>query len=260
MITQDGWFSWMRRVPGPADKVYAEENTAEVLIPHSAVGYYRGWITRLFSTARDADGSYTWYAAASVHVWNPYEGQCIQHYPVTASCWGAGSKLINTRAISVEHEGGAPGNESEPLTETQLRNLVRIAEDLAAWRGVNPADYWERPASGDDQLATLYEHGECVRFGSAPTSCPSGRIPWDELLKRLSGPDEDFDGVGMAIVNKPGTRRNYLLTGDRLIWLPSAAVREDVQLILGQGKPAPIAHPRLETWEWLSKHFNVKEG
>ena len=39
----------------------------------------------------------------------------------------------------------------------------------------------------DDLSANLYEHSECVRFGSAPTSCPSARIPWDRILSDLSG-------------------------------------------------------------------------
>jgi hypothetical protein len=31
----------------------------------------------------------------------------------------------------------------------------------------------------------LWEHREMVRFGAAATACPSGRIPWDELIALL---------------------------------------------------------------------------
>ena len=43
MISQDGWFDWCERIPGPAVKVYSEANTATMFLPHSAVGYYGGW-------------------------------------------------------------------------------------------------------------------------------------------------------------------------------------------------------------------------
>ena len=114
----------------------------------------------------------------------PYDGACIQHYPLTASCWTSGSREANTRGVAFEIEGGAPGRESEPLTEAQTRALERILGDIAAWKGVIN-DYWRRPQGGHDLNATLYEHRECVRFGSSPTACPSRRIPWDELLRRL---------------------------------------------------------------------------
>jgi len=40
--------------------------------------------------------------------------------------------------------------------------------------------------------ATLFEHREMVRYGSAPTACPSGRIPWDRII----------GGINMALVSK----------------------------------------------------------
>jgi len=184
-ITPDGWFDWMRREPGPPDKVYSQPNAVDFYVAHSAVGYYGGWANRLFSTARDASGRYTAYAAVSTHGWIPYNGACIQHYPLTASCWASGSRAANTRGVAFETEGGAPGRESEPLTEAQKQALLRILGDIAAWKGVSNR-YWRRPAGANDLDATLYEHRECVRFGSGATACPSDRIPWDELLNRLT--------------------------------------------------------------------------
>jgi hypothetical protein len=185
-ISPDGWFDWMRREPGPPDKLYSQPNAVDFYVAHSAVGYYGGWAGRLFSTARDASGHYTPYAAVSTHGWIPYGGDCLQHYPLSASCWASGSREANTRGVAFEIEGGAPGNESEPLTAAQRAALRRILEDIAAWKGETNA-YWRRPVSGRDKDATLYEHRECVRFGSGPTACPSDRIPWDELLADLGG-------------------------------------------------------------------------
>lgn len=183
-ITADGWFDWMRREPGPPDKVYSERNRVDFYVAHSAVGYYGGWAGRLFSRERDAAGRYSAYAAVSAHGWIPYDGACLQHYPITASCWTSGSRGANTRGVAFETEGGVSGRESEPLTEAQTAALARILADIAAWKGV-PNAYWRRPAGLQDLDATLYEHRECVRFGSAPTACPSGRIPWGELMRRL---------------------------------------------------------------------------
>ena len=179
MISQDGWFDWMERRPGPSDKIYSQRNAVTGLVPHSAVGYYPGWASRLFSTERLPNGQYTDYAAASVHIWNPYAGVCYQHYPITDSCWGSGSRFPNTNFVSMECEGGPPGNESEPLTDDQIDVMIRVMADLSAWKG---GIKWSRPASPTDTMATLYEHNECRRWGSVPTACPSSRIPWEEVL------------------------------------------------------------------------------
>ncbi len=184
-VTSDGWFDWMQREPGPPDKLYSQPNAVDFYVAHSAVGYYAGWANRLFSRARDASGRYTSYAAASTHGWIAYDGNCLQHHPLTASCWASGSREANTRGVAFEFEGGAPGKESEPLTEAQQQALERILNDIAAWKGVTNA-YWRRPPNDRDPNATLYEHRECVRFGSRPTACPSDRIPWAEMLARLS--------------------------------------------------------------------------
>ncbi len=184
-LTPDGWFDWMKREPGPPDKVYSQPNAVDFYVAHSAVGYYGGWASRLFSTARDASGRYATYAAVSTHGWIPYDGACLQHYPLMASCWASGSREANMRGVAFEIEGGAPGRESEPLSEPQKQALERILGDIVGWKGVTN-DYWRRPANDRDLNATLYEHRECVRFGSAPTACPSNRIPWPEIIGRLT--------------------------------------------------------------------------
>jgi hypothetical protein len=187
MITPDGWFDWAERNPGPAEKVYSEPNSAIGYVPHSMVGQLNGWYSRLFCMDRTPDGRFTDYAAASVHGSVLRGGQVIQHYPITASCWASGSRYPNTHFVAFEHESvytaGHP-DESIPLTGPQVEATVRIIRELAQARSWTA----RRPKDGADLTATLYEHRECRRWGSAGTSCPSGRIPWDVIVNALEVP------------------------------------------------------------------------
>lgn len=244
MINQDGWFDWMERRPGPADKVNSNWNNVRLYIPHSAVGYYGGWQSRLFSQDRRSDGLYTAYAAASVHGWINYDGTCIQHYSIFSSCWASGSLWPNNNGISFENEGGY-SPENEPLTVEQVLANVRILVDLAAWKNEG-LDYWRRPTSVGDLNATLYEHRECTRWGSAPTACPSNRIPWDEILNQLStlanspppptpAPDLQLD---LTIAQNTLRAINAFSSG-RLIGVPgySSDTIEVHQIVNGEGRP-----------------------
>lgn len=180
----DGWLDWAIRVPGPPDKRYSQPNVARGYVPHSAVGFYAGWESRLFSTERDSDDPtrYSRYAAASVHGWIAYDGSVIQHYPFTVSCWASGNRHANTNFVAFENEGGPPGDESERLTAKQIAANVRIMRELSAWKDWKPS----RPKNRTDRTATLYEHHECVRlWGGNATACPSKRIPWQRMLRTL---------------------------------------------------------------------------
>jgi len=145
------------------------------------VGRLAGWYSRLFDMSRLPDGRFTANAAASVHGSVLLDGMVIQHYPFTASCWASGSRYPNTHFVAFENESqytaGRP-DEGLPLTDAQVAANTRIIYDLCRWRGWTP----KRPVSASDVAATLYEHRECLRWGSAPTACPSGRIPWDRLI------------------------------------------------------------------------------
>lgn len=189
-ITADGFFDWMDRVPGPADKVYSTPNAAMMYLPHSAVGYYPGWASRLFNLERLPNGRYTPYAAASVHGWLPKMGTPKQHYPIFASCWASGSFYPNTMGVAFENEGGPPGNESEPLTDWQVSCNIKAIQELIEFR---QWDTVRRPTDQWDVGAQLYEHNECTRWGSEPTACPSGRIPWDRIIAALQEEDEMKD-------------------------------------------------------------------
>lgn len=192
-IDAQGWLDWSARDPGPPEKQYFDRatgqplvNAAAVYIPHSAVGdNYSAWRDgRLWNMQRDAQGNFTPQGRASVHGWIYKNGHVIQHYPFHVTCWSSGSFPINIRAVAFENQGGAdtPATVSEPLTPAQTDANVRIIRELAAAKGWTP----RRPVNAADMTATLTEHRECVRFGSAPTACPSGRIPWTTILKELT--------------------------------------------------------------------------
>ncbi len=221
MLTGDGWFDWMDRVPGPPDKVYAKRNTAQIYLPHSAVGYYPGWASRLFSNERTGTclhggvhlplgGDYTSYAAASVTGWIPFSGPVIQHYSIFDSCWASGSWYPNTNGIAFENEGGAPGNFMQPLNPYQIEVNTRIALDLQTYHVSRGSTLWvhpRRPNSATDLMAQLYEHGECTRWGSSPTACPSERLRnvWPLILAALNEqepedmPDPRLDQIFMKL-------------------------------------------------------------
>ena len=221
-ITPDGWLDWAERVPGPADKIYSQPSAASLYVPHSAVGYYGGWASRLFSTARTGfcrhggvhlslGGDYTPYAAASVHGWIAYDGSVTQHYPFTASCWASGVEFLNLNGIAFENEGGYDPH-NEPLTDAQNDANIRIIKELVVMAGWTP----RRPVDANDQTATLYEHHENVRWpGHLATACPSNRIPWGLWLSRLQG---------AAMSSQSVDRYNW--------WIVEAFDEQEVQLDL----------------------------
>ena len=110
-------------------------------------------------------------APLSWHFSVPKYGESFyQHYPIYKATWANGGPGANRRFFSIEHEGYA----GEPLTEHQIECDVAII----TWAMDNDVRPWPCFARED----TLFEHSEMVRFGSSPTACPSGRIPWQEVI------------------------------------------------------------------------------
>jgi hypothetical protein len=181
MITTDGWLGWAERMPGrPASGpgFNAGVNGARGLIFHSAEGFAA---TMLSPTSRWGyySAEYPW------HLSNLLDGRLVQHYPFHVRCWHGSA--FNQEYVGMEHEGRTPdGSPVGPvLNEGQIANAVRVASDLGEWKGWTP----RRPVSDMDLTATLYEHNETVRFGGTATQCPSHRIPWDEILRRIAMPE-----------------------------------------------------------------------
>jgi len=102
----------------------------------------------------------------------PKRGEAFyQHYPIYKVCWHGGGPGANGRFFGIEHEGVA----GEPLTDHQIECDVAII----AWALDNDVVPWPGFIRDD----TLWEHNQMTRFGSAPTACPSGRIPWQEVIE-----------------------------------------------------------------------------
>jgi len=166
-MIKDGWFDWAIRDPGPINKTNIGINPAIGVIPHSAEGYWLFLRTLLWDPNRRA----SWGAS------NLADGRFFQHYSVHARTWTSGAGWPNNNFFAFENEGIA----SEPLTDAQVDNIVRVIRDLSTAKNWEP----RRPSHPRELDATLYEHNECVRFGAAPTACPSGRIPWGRILAEL---------------------------------------------------------------------------
>lgn len=188
-LITDGWVSWATRRPGVADKVYSQMNSERGIVLHSIVGSYEGAMGRLLSTARDAAGMYTAYAAASVMFVLRYSGELVQMYPCTTSTWASGGREVNCSTWSVELEGGPPGNEREPIREEQIRSLMRLVTEFTTHTSL---------AAVVGQ--TILEHGSvAVKYGYAPTACPSGRYArFYEAL--ASGQDDEMNDADKARV------------------------------------------------------------
>ena len=158
MISAEGWVDWAIRKPDPTPSTNSGVNPAEGVVLHSAEGYENGLISVLNGTV------------VSWHFSNLKDGRLWQHYSITKKCWHSASSLGNERRVGVEHEGVM----GEPLTEAQIATTVRLIQDTSAARGWTP-----------ERGRNLHEHREL-----GPTTCPNGRIPWDEILRRLE-PEED---------------------------------------------------------------------
>lgn len=88
-----------------------------------------------------------------------------QHYPITDVCWHAGF-AANKQYVGIEH----CGRKDEPLTEPQYQTTLRLHRWLRQ-QGV---------LTVCERRVDLWEHNELMA-----TDCPSGRIPWDRLIRDL---------------------------------------------------------------------------
>ncbi len=162
------WFPGVVRHPGPAEKTTGTRARTRGAVYHSSVGDLGAALSVLANVSKRADGTYRY---GSWHMTNAKDGRLFQHYPLDVLTWHA--RGGNNWSIGVENEGGPIGNEREPLTEAQVTNLV----ELSAWlveEGWLPG----LTRTGDK---TLWEHRE---IQGSSTACPSGRIPWAEIIER----------------------------------------------------------------------------
>jgi hypothetical protein len=157
----DRWFAKAVREPGhPQAHGYEgirEPRKKRGLVYHSAEGPLRV-MRRII--LRPGPPSWTFS--------NPKRGPLIQHYERGTNIWANGELDPNIRFDACESEGKV----GEPLTESQIENLI----DLACWY------VKEEGWAAFKRRVQAWEHKEMVRFGAPPTACPSDRIPWDIII------------------------------------------------------------------------------
>ena len=207
--------------PGPLTKWggYQSGNTnpKRGQVSHSAEGYMAGALSML-----DGPTPVSWHF--TVGFGEPFDRGILQHYPLTANCWHAGDSdddggvRANIDLIGVEHLGKA----GEALTEYQIDATVRLTRWCAAQFGL---DIFARYPMQDrvwHQLGvwTLAEHNE---VSDRPTACPSGRIPWDEILRRLALPETSSPtpttSAGNVLPSLPAWTQEQLRIGAALAML-----------------------------------------
>ena len=101
---------------------------------------------------------------------NPKVGPLIQCYPITASTWTSGCYTANTTTWAIESEGVT----GEPLTDSQIANVMQVVEEWEAHFGKRMA---RAPLLGRG-ANFVWEHHEIYNWdtdNAGPTSCPSGR-------------------------------------------------------------------------------------
>ena len=148
-----------------------DTHSQEGVVVHSAEGSLAGALSVL-------DGP----RQASWHFFLADTGHVYQHVDTDQIAWTNGAYDANKLWWGIECEGVA----GEALTEPQFASLVTLILWLWATHQVGAFVRQE----------TLWEHREMTRFGSAYTSCPSGRIPWVRLITEL---EED---MGMTAEEK----------------------------------------------------------
>lgn len=156
------WHPRATRYDGPAAKQgYGSANTriSKGVVVHSAEGPLTAMVSVLENPGRQA----SWHFSVG------YLGQMIQHYPLSAMTWAAGG-YANRRWVNIECEGRV----GEPLTPAQVDAVV----DIISW--MDSVEQWGRFVLEKD-TGTMHEHRWYMQ-----TLCPSNRVPWPEIIGRLT--------------------------------------------------------------------------
>ena len=156
------WLTWCIKRPAPTSKLGYESTGAfhegkKYLVAHSMEGPLSAGLGELDKLTRRASWAFS----------NPKVGDMLEHFAVTAVAWASGTLEANRDGVAVENEGKV----GEPLTPSQIANLVRLCRDLQALFG------WGPPS----RETWLREHRDFSQ-----TACPSNRIPWVTIIDTLN--------------------------------------------------------------------------
>lgn len=169
-------------------------------------------------------------------------GDLYEHYAIEGNTWH-GNDTDSDDAVEANYDlvgiefTRASAKFATPISEASIQTVVR----LLRWLGdVCGLDTFVR---FPDQIGafTLSDHNQVA---NSPTACPSGRIPFAEILRRLQTEEGDTE---MRIAHSGPGSPAYLLVGGRAIYIPSTVYDDVVGLVYGN-VPAAL---KQETWDWL---------
>ncbi|MCJ7676830.1 MAG: N-acetylmuramoyl-L-alanine amidase, partial [Anaerolineales bacterium] len=154
------WYPKAFRLDGPPAKhgyngIYIRQHKGAIY--HSMEGRWQDAYSRLMSSDK-----------VSWHLSLTYGGVWLQHYALNDVLWHGGCTFAGMLA-AIECEGRA----GESLTRQQVNELA----EFTAW--LAEQEDWPEIKFPDP----LWEHQMMVAYGAAPTACPSGRIPWEEVIE-----------------------------------------------------------------------------
>lgn len=182
-LSPDGWFDWAIRDPGPEEKLWPDADVEGVTF-HSAVGSAATVISIVKGPASNNRS-----VIGVIH----YDGALTQFYSVRRSPWANGNKIANMKFKGFEFEGGGfwpngTPNFSEPWTEKQKATGARILKEMLADKGLPLV-----------VKQTCREHNEFF-----PTACPSGRVPWTQIIDMALAKPLDRRWVVQDVLEKVG--------------------------------------------------------
>lgn len=205
------WAPFATRRPGPRNK--GGYSFAGFTAPkrgsvdHSAEGYSRDVIHDILDGPRRA----CWHFTIGY-------GWVEQHYPLDWNCWHAGDAdddngvVANVELIGKEHMGMV----GDRLSAYQLDMSVRIDQWAADQMGTEGFARWPDQSF---PVWTLCEHNE---VSDTPTSCPSGRIPWNAKLALLNPPPQEDEDMKPFLAWDLERRRVYLIGPWGASWITKA--------------------------------------
>lgn len=209
MITPDGFFDWMTRNPGPADRgayMGGRPTSMECITHHSM----EGWMGSYSAMTDPSRFPTAWHWSV------PRTDGMVpeQHYPVFA-------RLVHGHAANILGPGGeSEGDKDQPLTDWQIECWLRIHADMEVFAG---RKYTRNPIISGISARGLVEHRQM-----GPTACPSER--YAPLWATIAGPKEQ-DMTPAEVQRIIDTTIAALVRDSRLV--DSGQVPELVAMLVG---------------------------
>ena len=158
---------------------------------------------------------------ASWHFSISQAGEVYQHVDTGNIAWTNGGFDANRLFWGIECEGV----EGESLTEPQFDALLGVVRWL-----------WDvHDVGAFVRQETAFEHNEMVQFGSAPTACPSGRIPWERLISELEGEPIEEDDMKISVIKTQSSPTQWVTNFTTRWPLTSGKLKDEFVALVGDG-------------------------